>query len=120
MHFQNVTKMSLHYLYIDNLQNTLKNVSTVLVTLCFLKVLQIVSLFLRHVSNCHKNMRQIQKMSIAKCLYIRGFCFFCFYMSPSCPTTVSQVPCSKLTVVPCGYAMEGLAYPHSFASKFYL
>jgi hypothetical protein len=34
-HFKNITKMSLHCLYIDTLQDALKNVSTVLVTLCF-------------------------------------------------------------------------------------
>jgi hypothetical protein len=44
-HFQNVTKMPLHCLYMDTLQDALKNASTVLVTL-----------FLRHIPKFHKNM----------------------------------------------------------------
>jgi hypothetical protein len=39
-HFQNVTKMSLHC---DTLQDSLKNVSTSLVTLCFFKTCSKVS-----------------------------------------------------------------------------
>jgi hypothetical protein len=55
-HFQNITKTPLHGLCMDALQDVLMNTSTILVTLCFPKVFQIISLFLRHVPMCHKNM----------------------------------------------------------------
>jgi hypothetical protein len=43
--------MSMNYLYVDTLQDALKNVSTILITLHFQKVSHIVSLFFRHVFN---------------------------------------------------------------------
>jgi hypothetical protein len=55
-HFK-ISQILLHYLYMNTLQDDLKNFSIVNVTLSFPKVSKIVvSLFFKHVPRCHQNM----------------------------------------------------------------